>query len=127
MSKASDSLKDKDIWGESDDLALDEQIAGWDLQTVQSRTRMLESNIKIMRQDATRYTLDQKQMDERIKENNEKIKMNKQLPYLVANVIEVCSIDSHHKLPAFCWFSFSLLSQKSLILPSFTLNFPLSL
>jgi hypothetical protein len=31
-------------------------------------------------------------MKEKIKENKEKIKMNKQLPYLVGNVVEVCVI-----------------------------------
>jgi len=33
-------------------------------------------------------------MTERIKDNKEKIKLNKQLPYLVANVVEILDMDS---------------------------------
>ena len=37
-------------------------------------------------------THEQTSMIEQIKDNKEKIKMNKQLPYLVANVVEVSEI-----------------------------------
>jgi 26S proteasome regulatory subunit T5 len=33
---------------------------------------------------------DETSMKEKIKENLEKIKLNKQLPYLVSNIVEVC-------------------------------------
>lgn len=42
-------------------------------------------------QDEThRLSLEHDATKEKIKENQEKIKLNKQLPYLVGNVVEVC-------------------------------------
>lgn len=42
-----------------------------------------------MRSEIQRLSHEQASMKERIKDNKEKIKMNKQLPYLVGNVVEV--------------------------------------
>jgi ATP-dependent 26S proteasome regulatory subunit len=36
-----------------------------------------------------RFDHDKKSLQDKIKENNEKVKANKQLPYLVSNVVEV--------------------------------------
>jgi len=54
---------------------------------------MLGSNIRIMRSEASRLELERASMEKKIKDNKEKIKMNKQLPYLVANVIEILDLD----------------------------------
>lgn len=43
-----------------------------------------------MKSEIVRLQHEQTAMKERIKDNKEKIKMNKQLPYLVGNVVEVC-------------------------------------
>jgi len=42
-----------------------------------------------MKSEQTRLTHEQNAMKEKIKDNQNKIKMNKQLPYLVGNVLEV--------------------------------------
>lgn len=42
-----------------------------------------------MKSEIVRLKHEQSAMKERIKDNHEKIKMNKQLPYLVGNVVEV--------------------------------------
>lgn len=42
-----------------------------------------------MKSEIVRLQHEQAAMKERIKDNKEKIKMNKQLPYLVGNVVEV--------------------------------------
>lgn len=42
-----------------------------------------------MKSEIIRLQHEQAAMKERIKDNKEKIKMNKQLPYLVGNVVEV--------------------------------------
>jgi len=47
-----------------------------------------------MKSENKRLAYEQQAMRERIKDNKEKIKMNKQLPYLVGNVVEV-SLDFH--------------------------------
>ena len=44
-----------------------------------------------MKSEIVRLQHEQAAMKERIKDNKEKIKMNKQLPYLVGNVVEVIS------------------------------------
>lgn len=48
-----------------------------------------ENDIKLLKNDVSRLTLEHKREKEHIKENQEKIKLNKQLPYLVGNVVEV--------------------------------------
>lgn len=45
-----------------------------------------------MKSEIVRLQHEQAAMKERIKDNKEKIKMNKQLPYLVGNVVEVKQI-----------------------------------
>lgn len=45
--------------------------------------------VQIMKNDIVRISHESQTMRERIKENKEKIKVNKTLPYLVSNVIEV--------------------------------------
>lgn len=53
------------------------------------RTRLLECEIKIMKSDVMRISHELQAQNDKIKENTEKIKVNKTLPYLVSNVIEV--------------------------------------
>jgi len=85
-------LTEKDIWGD-DESNIDSQIAALDTSQIESRTRMLQTNISIMNGEVKRLQHEKKNNEEKIKENNEKIKMNKQLPYLVANVIEILDLD----------------------------------
>lgn len=58
-----------------------------------SRTRLLDNEIKIMRSEALRISHELSAQKDKIKENTEKIKVNKTLPYLVSNVIELLDID----------------------------------
>jgi 26S proteasome regulatory subunit T5 len=44
-----------------------------------------------MRSEQLRLNHEQNVMKEKIRDNGEKIKQNKVLPYLVANVVEVCA------------------------------------
>ena len=44
-----------------------------------------------IQEDAQRTNLECDSYKEKIKENQEKIKLNKQLPYLVGNIVEVLS------------------------------------
>jgi len=44
-----------------------------------------------MRSEVMRISHELQAQKDKIKENTEKIKVNKTLPYLVSNVIEVCS------------------------------------
>lgn len=60
---------------------------------VVGRTRLLDNEIKIMRSEVLRITHELAAQKDKIKENTEKIKVNKTLPYLVSNVIELLDID----------------------------------
>ena len=46
-----------------------------------------------MRSEESRLNHDKLSVTERLKENEEKIKVNNQLPYLVANVVELLDVD----------------------------------
>lgn len=58
-----------------------------------SRTRLLDNEIKIMKSEVSRTGHELKTQKDKIRENTEKIKVNKSLPYLVSNVIELLDID----------------------------------
>lgn len=47
------------------------------------RTRLLENELRVLRDESNRLTHERAGLVERIKENHEKIKLNNQLPYLV--------------------------------------------
>ena len=53
------------------------------------RDAALQGNIRIMKQEKHRLVADMKKQDAIIKDNKEKVKLNRTLPYLVANVVEV--------------------------------------
>lgn len=58
-----------------------------------ARARLLENETKMMRSETMRLTHELAAQKDKIKENTEKIKVNKTLPYLVSNVIELLDLD----------------------------------
>ena len=62
------------------------------LEDVQMRQRLLENEIRVLRDESNRLALDLQGDKEKVKENFEKIKMNRQLPYLVGNVVEILDL-----------------------------------
>eukprot|EP01083_Nonionella_stella_P042128 113977_1 len=94
-------LTEGDIWGDGDGAKMDESehenIVGKSVEEIDALARMLETNVRIMKQDKQRLDHEHTAMDEKIKENKEKVKMNKQLPYLVANVQEILDIDPNEE------------------------------
>lgn len=83
---------DVDIFGDAED-DLGEEIARADTDEIVQRTRMLENEIKVIKNEVSRLNHEQQAQKERIKENTEKIKLNKILPYLVANVVEMLDME----------------------------------
>jgi ATP-dependent 26S proteasome regulatory subunit len=53
------------------------------------RTRLLENEIRVLKDESTRLNLEQEGNKEKVKDNLDKIKLNRQLPYLVGNIVEV--------------------------------------
>eukprot|EP00741_Cyanophora_paradoxa_P007720 tig00001187_g7469.t1 len=85
------SLSANEIFGGDDELGA--EIMGLSAEDIIVRTRLLENEIKVYKNENLRLTHEQKAMKEKIKENNDKIKLNKQLPYLVGNVVEILDIN----------------------------------
>jgi 26S proteasome regulatory subunit T5 len=68
------------------------ELEGSTVEDVTMRTRLLENEIRVLRDESNRLALDLQGDKEKVKENMEKIKMNKQLPYLVGNVVEILDL-----------------------------------
>jgi len=56
------------------------------------RSRLLDNEIRVLKDESTRLGLEQQGLTEKIKENKEKIKLSNQLPYLVGNVVEILDV-----------------------------------
>ena len=80
-----------------EDMQIDQEIEGLlgedilrlTTDEINSRSRLLDNEMQSMRGEMNRLKFQSKDLSEKIKENNDKIKLNKQLPYLVGNVVEV--------------------------------------
>jgi ATP-dependent 26S proteasome regulatory subunit len=108
-----DNLEAEDIWGQSaataaassqaaaaaaeeakEDVELDSETLAMSTNELRQRIRLLDNEIRIMRSDIQRITHESRGQRDRIQENLEKVKLNKQLPYLVGNVVEVLEPDA---------------------------------
>jgi 26S proteasome regulatory subunit T5 len=79
----------KDIFEDPEFEALGREMAAMSTQEIEQRLKLLDNDIRIMRTEVSRIQHEQKTVGKRIKENQEKVKLNKQLPYLVGHVVEV--------------------------------------
>eukprot|EP00667_Euglena_gracilis_P010900 EG_transcript_11116 len=78
-----------------DGMEIDEEEATWTADQFMTRTKLLENDIKVQKSELARLTHEEMTMKDKLKENQEKIKLNKQLPYLVANVQEILDQDEY--------------------------------
>jgi 26S proteasome regulatory subunit T5 len=76
------------VWGDQPD-AFMEEVSRLTNDELKQRVRALDNEIRIMKSDMSRIKHESSTQLAHIKDNKEKIKVNKQLPYLVANVIEI--------------------------------------
>lgn len=86
------TLEDASIWEDGEE-QLDEEVLRMSTQEITSRTQLLDNDIKVMRSECLRLQHEQAAMQEKVKDNTEKIKVNKQLPYLVGNVVELLDVE----------------------------------
>jgi len=98
-----DDLEGADIWGDSSsqavenndaDAILDDETRAMSTSELRQRIHLLENDIRVMRSDVQRIAHESHGQRDRIRENMEKVKVNKQLPYLVGNVVEVLEADA---------------------------------
>jgi 26S proteasome regulatory subunit T5 len=80
---AQDLMQDED---------LDLEILNAAPEELLTRARLLDAEVKVLKSEGQRLQHEKAHMNEKIKENAEKIKLNKQLPYLVGNVVEILDI-----------------------------------
>lgn len=76
------------------DIAIDDDILNSSTADIKNRTKLLDNEIKIFKSELLRLQHDKSVMMEKIKDNKEKIKNNKQLPYLVGNVVELLDMEA---------------------------------
>ena len=69
--------------------ALPDELAGLTTAQIRQRTAMLATNLRVLGNEQSRIREATKTAAAHLKENEEKIKLNKTLPYLVANVVEL--------------------------------------
>lgn len=81
---ASDLMQDEE---------LHQEILAATADELMTRVRLLEAEVKVLRSEGQRLSHEKNHMKDKIKENSEKIKLNKQLPYLVGNIVEILDID----------------------------------
>lgn len=62
-------------------------------EDLNTRSRLLENDLRIMKSEIIRLQHEQSSMMEQLQDNMEKIKLNKQLPYLVANIVELLEVE----------------------------------
>lgn len=72
----------------------DEDTRQMSVSELRQRIHLINNDIRVMKSDVQRINHESRGQRERIKENQEKVKLNKQLPYLVANVVEVLEPDA---------------------------------
>merc|ERR1719461_1001099 len=88
-----------------DDAETDEALLlslGVDLDTltaaqIRNRIEMTQTNTRILKREMQSVNYNVNQQVKKIKENNEKIKLGKKLPYLISNVIEILKVDDLDK------------------------------
>lgn len=76
------------------DVEIPDEIANGTVEDINARTRLIENEIKMLQMEMATAFSEKKGLQERLKDNKEKIKVNTQLPYLVGNVVEVRSAHS---------------------------------
>ncbi|THH20089.1 hypothetical protein EW146_g1202 [Bondarzewia mesenterica] len=69
------------------------EVMELDTNEILTRVRLIDNDIKVMKSETLRLQHEQSVMKEKIRENGEKIKQNKVLPYLVGNVVEILDVD----------------------------------
>ncbi|CEF67673.1 26S proteasome regulatory complex subunit p50 [Strongyloides ratti] len=80
-----------------EDVEIQEEILRMTTDDLKSRTQLLDNEIRIMKSEVQRINHSFVTMKDRVKENNERIKVNKTLPYLVSNVVELLELKDNQE------------------------------
>lgn len=70
-----------------------EELSRLSIDDLNTRSRLLDNDLRVMKSEIIRLQHEQASMMEQLQDNMEKIKLNKQLPYLVANIVELLEVE----------------------------------
>jgi 26S proteasome regulatory subunit T5 len=84
---------EQEVFDGDDASDLPEEFKTMSAADVERRTRLLDNEVRVLREESQRLTSEGAGLKEKIKENKEKIKLNNQLPYLVSNIVEVLDMN----------------------------------
>jgi 26S proteasome regulatory subunit T5 len=87
MSKPTDS---KDVWGDEGDVF--KEVESMTNEEIAEKAKTLQNNIKVMKREQTSLTHQLNNINLQVVENEKKVKLNKQLPHLVSNFIELLDL-----------------------------------
>ncbi|KAL8451162.1 hypothetical protein Emag_002879 [Eimeria magna] len=76
-----------EVWGEDDGVTA--EVESLTAAELRMRTSLIDSELKYFKSEANKLKFELNNMQERIKDAIEKIRLNKQLPYLVGSVVEL--------------------------------------
>lgn len=87
--ESKDTALDDDaaIWG--DDNEMEDELSSMSTDDIKMKLRLIQNEIRVHESEKSRLMHGQTSKSELIKENLDKIKLNKQLPYLVGNIVEL--------------------------------------
>ncbi|CAN6451742.1 unnamed protein product [Victoria cruziana] len=71
----------------------EDQLASMPIEDIVRASRLLDNEIRVLKDEMQRTNLELDNLREKVKENQEKIKLNKQLPYLVGNIVEILEMN----------------------------------
>jgi len=89
--KSLEALEGKEVWGDLD--KIDPEILGMSNADIMQRITLLNNDISVMQSSSNSINFTARKHAAKLKENKEKIKLHKQLPYLVATVVELLDIE----------------------------------
>jgi 26S proteasome regulatory subunit T5 len=75
------------------DDAENDQLASMSTDDIVRASRLLDNEVRVLKDELQRNNLELENFKDKIKENQEKIKLNKQLPYLVGNIVEILEMN----------------------------------
>eukprot|EP00956_Cyclotella_meneghiniana_P002519 scaffold2883_cov76-Cyclotella_meneghiniana.AAC.2 len=97
-SSAAAASEEKEEEVDAETQAMLDETSSMSTTELRQRIHLIDNDIRVMKSDIQRIQHESRAQRERIRENIEKVKLNKQLPYLVGNVVEILEPDAEDGL-----------------------------
>ena len=97
-SAAAAASEEKEEEVDAETQAMLDETSAMSTTELRQRIHLIDNDVRVMKSDIQRIQHESRAQRERIRENIEKVKLNKQLPYLVGNVVEILEPDAEDGL-----------------------------